>query len=77
MKKTDKEFEEIYTDIQRKYQDKFEKWNKDVKLSKIFLFLYSNKSLFIISKVPTLPPDIWLIFILEQFLYVLHSQVIG
>ncbi len=35
MKKVDKEFEEIYMDIQRKYQDKFEKWKKDIKLSKI------------------------------------------
>ena len=35
MKKEDKEFEEIYMDIQRKYQDKIAKWEKDTKLSKI------------------------------------------
>ncbi len=36
MKKVnDEEFKELYTDICRKYQDKIEKWKKDVKLSKI------------------------------------------
>ncbi len=45
MKKEDNEFELIYTDIRRKYQDKFDKWSKDIKLSKI---LYAALVVFLI-----------------------------
>ncbi len=48
MKKEDNEFELIYTDIRRKYQDKFDKWSKDIKLSKI---LYAALVVFLLVVV--------------------------
>ena len=41
----DKEFEEIYTDIHRKYQYKMEEWTKAVKLSKT---LYLGLAIFLL-----------------------------